>query len=143
MLGSKVVVVPLSIEQRQQFLAEPHVASLSVNAGIGRGPLTVPIWYDYVPGGAVWVLTPPKSRKAKLIADARRFTLLVQRTSPTTRYVSVEGPVLDIRPSTEDEVRQMACRYLPAARVEPYIEFARHEHRIRMAPEHWLSSDLG
>ncbi|MDY6996316.1 MAG: pyridoxamine 5'-phosphate oxidase family protein, partial [Actinomycetota bacterium] len=34
--------------EREQFLAEPHIAALSVNAGAGRGPLTVPIWYQYV-----------------------------------------------------------------------------------------------
>lgn len=138
-----VAAMPLSIEEREQFLAEPHVAALSVVAGSGRGPLTVPIWYGYVPGGLAWVLTPPDSRKAKLITDAGRFTLLVQRTMPTARYVSVEGPVVDMGPSTEDEVRLMARRYLPSDRVEPYVEFARQEHRIRMAPERWLSSDLG
>lgn len=138
-----VGAMPLSIAEREQFLIEAHVAALSVDAGPGRAPLSVPIWYDYGPGGLAWVLTPPNSRKAKLIAVAGRFTLLVHRTTPTTRYVSIEGPVVDIGPSTEDEVRSMASRYLPPDRVEPYVEFARHEHRIRMAPEHWLSSDLG
>jgi len=90
-----------------------------------------------------WVLTPPDSRKATLIAAARRFTLLVHRTTPTTRYVSVEGSVIDTGPATEDQVRMMARRYLPAERVEPYVNFARREHIIRMQPEHWLSSDLG
>lgn len=135
--------MPLSAHERQQFLAEPHVAALSVTAGPNRGPLTVPIWYQYAPGGLVWILTPPESRKAKLIESSGRFTLLVQRTTPTTRYVSVEGRVTDMRPSTEDEVGQMACRYLPADQVGPYIEFARHEHLIQMTPERWLSADLG
>jgi nitroimidazol reductase NimA-like FMN-containing flavoprotein (pyridoxamine 5'-phosphate oxidase superfamily) len=39
----------LSKEEREQFLAEPHVAALSVGAGDKRGPLTVPIWYQYNP----------------------------------------------------------------------------------------------
>jgi len=37
----------LSKEEREQFLAEPHIAALSVSAGDKRGPLTVPIWYQY------------------------------------------------------------------------------------------------
>ena len=37
-------MVSLSVRDRESFLAEPHVAALSVSAGQGRGPLTVPIW---------------------------------------------------------------------------------------------------
>ena len=47
----------LSKEEREQFLAEPQLAALSVTAGDKRGPLTVPIWYQYSPGGEPWVLT--------------------------------------------------------------------------------------
>jgi len=133
----------LSVVERQQFLAQPHVAALSVQAGPGRGPLCVPIWYCFVLGDTPWVLTPPDSRKARLIAEAGRFTLLVHRTSPTVRYVSVEGLVIETGPATEEQVRQVARRYLPKERVEPYVAFARNEHLIRMQPEHWLSSDLG
>lgn len=39
----------LSKNDREQFLAEPHVAALSVSAGPDRGPLTVPVWYQYSP----------------------------------------------------------------------------------------------
>jgi hypothetical protein len=41
----------LSVRDRELFLAEPQIAALSVSAGQGRGPFTVPIWYQYVPGG--------------------------------------------------------------------------------------------
>ncbi len=41
----------LTREEREQFLAEPHIAALAVDAGAGRAPLTVPIWYQYEPGG--------------------------------------------------------------------------------------------
>jgi hypothetical protein len=137
------VTVALSVVERQEFLAQPHVAALSVAAGPDRGPLSVPIWYVYVPGEGPWVLTPPDSRKARLIAAAGRFTLLVHRTSPTVRYVSVEGRVSRSGPATADQVRRVACRYLPPERVEAYVEFARDEHVIVMQPERWLSSDLG
>lgn len=132
----------LSVTERHDFLAQRRVAALSVDAGPDRGPLSVPIWYWFVPGD-LWVLTPPNSRKAQLIAVAGRFTLLVHRTSPTVRYVSVEGRVVDHGPATEEQVRQLAQRYLSEDRVEPYVEFARNEHLIRLEPEHWLSSDLG
>lgn len=135
--------MPLTREEREEFLAEPHVASLAVAAGPDRGPLMMPIWYFYEPGGAVWISTEAGSRKAKLIAETGRFSLLVQRVRPTTRYVGVEGSVVDTRPTTDDEIRSIARRYLPADKVEPYVDFARGEQRIELRPEHWLSSDLG
>lgn len=135
--------MPLSIAEREEFLAQPHVAALSVSAGPGRGPLVVPIWYHYVLGGPLWVSTHPGSRKGKLIGEAGRFSLLVHRVAPTTRYVSVEGPVTAMRPSSDDDLRTMASRYVTPEKVEPYVEFARGEYRIELEPEHWLSSDLG
>jgi hypothetical protein len=135
--------MPLSIAERQEFLTQPHVAALSVAAGPSRGPLIVPIWYNFAPGGPIWVSTHPDSRKGKLIAEAGRFSLLVHRVAPTTRYVSVEGRVTTIKLSTDDDLRAIASRYLPSEKVESYVEFARGECRIELEPEHWLSADLG
>jgi NAD(P)-dependent dehydrogenase (short-subunit alcohol dehydrogenase family) len=75
----------LSVRDRELFLAEPHIAALSVSAGPVRGPLIAPIWYQYAPGGEAWVLTEAGSRKVRLIEAAGRFTLM----APTVRYVSV------------------------------------------------------
>src|SRR5579859_7998268 len=97
----------LSAHDREQFLAEPHIAALSVSEGPGRGPLTVPIWYQYEPGGEAWILTEATSRKARLIAAAGRFTLMVDRVTPTTRYVSVEGPVTRTIPG---KIGRASCR---------------------------------
>jgi hypothetical protein len=65
-----------------------------------RGPFTLPIWYQYAPGGEAWVLTEAGSRKARLIEAAGRFTLMVDRVMPTVRYVSAEGPVTRTVPGT-------------------------------------------
>jgi|SRR5579875_2018048 len=132
---------------RQLFLAEPHVAALSVAAEGGRGPVTVPIWYQYEPGGEAWVLTGPTSRKARLIEAAGRFSLMVDRVEPTVRYVSVEGPVTRTVPGTEALLREMTERYLPPDKVEGYLKFAYEElgkHvAIYLRPERWLASDMG
>jgi nitroimidazol reductase NimA-like FMN-containing flavoprotein (pyridoxamine 5'-phosphate oxidase superfamily) len=139
--------MPLSKDERERFLAEPHIAALSVAAGADRGPLTVPIWYQYQPGGEAWVLTPPGSRKARLIESAGRFSLMVDRLEPTVRYVSVEGAVARVEPGTDELLRELTERYLPPDKVEPYLEFARAElgeHvAIYLRPERWLSADLG
>lgn len=137
----------LSKEEREQFLSEPHVAALSVSAGDKRGPLTVPIWYQYTSGGEPWIHTGLGSRKHRLIEAAGEFTLMVDRVEPTVRYVAVDGVVSSIEPATDDELVEMVKRYMPADKVEPYLEFARREHgesvTVRMRPVHWLSSDLG
>ena len=140
-------MVSLSVRDRESFLAEPHVAALSVSAGLGRGPCTVPIWYQYAPGREAWVLTPAGSRKAGLIEAAGRFTLMVERVMPTVRYVSVEGPVTRTVPGTDALLREIAARYLPPDRVRAYIEFAEAELgeqvAIYLRPERWLTADLG
>ncbi|MFE3373943.1 pyridoxamine 5'-phosphate oxidase family protein [Streptomyces sp. NPDC059173] len=138
----------LTREEREQFLAEPHVAALAVASGNGdRAPLSVPVWYAYEAGGDVRVLTGRTSRKAELIAAAGRFTLLVDRLEPTVRYVSVEGPVIDTRPGTRADLEHMSARYLPAEKVAGYVEFAWENHGeqvvITLRPERWVSSDLG
>jgi hypothetical protein len=137
----------LSVEDREAFLAEPHIAALSVSAGQGRGPLTVPIWYQYAPGGEAWILTEARSRKARLIEAAGRFTLMVDRVMPTIRYVSVEGPVTRTVPETDELLREITSRYLPPDKVPAYLEFAAAELgeqiAIYLRPERWLTADLG
>lgn len=137
----------LSVDEREQFLAEPHVGVLSVVERPDRAPLTIPIWYHYDRGDELWVRTLPDSRKARAVAAAGRFSLLVQRTEPTVRYVSVEGPVIRTVPDSPERAVEMATRYLPADKVSGYLEYERTqvgEHvAIYMRPEHWLSADMG
>lgn len=134
-------------EERENFLAEPHVAALSVEREDGRAPLTVPIWYTYEPGGELRILTPGESVKAQLLARAGRFTMMVDRVEPTVRYVSVEGPVLSTEPASREALRDISARYLPREKLDSYVEAAWREHGryvvIRMRPEHWLGADMG
>jgi hypothetical protein len=137
----------LSIEEREQFLAEPHIGALSVVEKPERAPLIVPIWYQYSPGGELWVLTAPDARKTRAIAAAGRFSMMVERTEPTIRYVSVEGPVVRTGAGSDERSREMAARYIPPDKVADYLEFERTQIGVLidvyMRPEHWLSADLG
>jgi hypothetical protein len=137
----------LSVEEREQFLAQPHIGALSVVEGPERAPLTVPIWYQYDPGGELWVRTAPGSRKARAIEAAGRFTMLVHRVEPTVRYVSVAGPVTRTAPDSHDRAWEMAARYLPPDKVTGFLEYERTQlgahFVIAMRPERWLSADLG
>ncbi|MEU0312172.1 pyridoxamine 5'-phosphate oxidase family protein [Nocardioides sp. NPDC006273] len=135
----------IPIADRQELLSQPLIAALSVSREDGRGPLTVPIWYDYTPGGDVWFVTGKDSLKTRLIRAAGRCTLMVERLDPTVRYVSVEGPVR-IAGAAEGDTAAMARRYLPPEAVGPYLAEAANyppEVTIRLTPENWLSADLG
>ncbi|MEU6674022.1 pyridoxamine 5'-phosphate oxidase family protein [Streptomyces sp. NPDC046925] len=137
----------LSREEREQFLAEPHVAAFGVAAGDARGPLLVPIWYAYEPGGLPWILTGVNSRKMQRIKATGRFSLMVQRTTPTVRYVSAEGPVVEVAEPAGGVHRELASRYLEGGALDSYVAWAEAElsdHAVvRMRPEHWLSADMG
>ena len=136
----------LSVAEREAFLAEPRIAALSVAAGPERGPFTLPIWYQYEPGGEAWVVTEAASRKARLIEAAGRFSLMVQRTLPTNRYVSVEGPVTRIAPCPDEVLLKITERYLPPDQVPGYLKLAEtfgEQVAIYLRPQRWLTGDLG
>ena len=133
--------------EREKFLADLHVGIVSI-AEEGRGPLSVPIWYDYEPGGELWIVTDRRSRKGALLEKASRFSLCAQTEAPPYRYVSVEGPIVSMDPSAlERDTRPMAHRYLGAELGDGYIEATRDERAaggsvlVRMRPERWLTVD--
>jgi uncharacterized protein len=134
-------------EERERFLADLHVGIISVPEE-GRGPLSVPIWYSYEPGGELRVVTGRASRKARLLQRAGRFTLCVQAETWPYKYVSVEGPVVAIEPADlERDRRPLAHRYFGARTGDRYIEETRGEPGhvenvlVRMRPERWLTVD--
>ena len=135
-------------KEREQFLAGVHVGVFSV-ADKGRGPLTVPVWYLYEPGGEIAIWTGKDSRKARLLEQAGRFSFCVQDERPPYKYVSVEGPVTGVeQASLEELVRPLAVRYLGAEAAESYLvdlggpEGVSDDIMIRMRPERWNSLDF-
>jgi nitroimidazol reductase NimA-like FMN-containing flavoprotein (pyridoxamine 5'-phosphate oxidase superfamily) len=134
-------------QERESFLADLHVGIISVVED-GRGPLTVPIWYSYEPGGEVRVVTGGTSRKAQLLRTARRFSLCAQTETQPYKYVSVEGPIVAIEPANlERDRRPLAHRYFGVQAGDRYIERTRAETvenvLVRMRPERWLTVDYG
>jgi nitroimidazol reductase NimA-like FMN-containing flavoprotein (pyridoxamine 5'-phosphate oxidase superfamily) len=131
-------------EEREAFLADVHVAVISV-AEEGRAPLVVPIWYSYEPGGEVRITTGRTSRKGKLLERAHRFSLCVQTETPPYKYVSVEGPIVEVEAADlERDRRPLARRYLGRELGDRYIESTRDtvgNVLVRMRPERWLTVD--
>lgn len=143
--------MPLSVEERTAFLAESHPAGIAVaHSASDRAPLNVPVWYWPDPNGDLLVFTGSASLKARLVNAAGRFTLLVQRTEPTYRYVSAEGPVVSATPTTPEEATALASRYLAPEKVAGYVKSTGATGdpssglvTFRMRPEHWYSADIG
>ena len=137
----------MSVAEREDFLAGLHVAVLSVDDP-GRGPLAIPVWYSYVPGGTVNVITGGQSVKARLLRAAGRLSVCVQNESMPYRYVSVEGPITALDETVSaDERRALAHRYLGAEGGDLYVastsEQAADSVAFRMSPEHWRTTDYG
>lgn len=129
-------------QERQDFLADLHVGVLSLNDD-SRGPLTVPIWYDYNPGGELWFLTGPDSRKGRLLEVGTHLSLLAQSEDPPYKYVSVEGPITSIDEANKDDLLAMAVRYLGPKVGNQYTENSETGGGVivRVKPERWLSVD--
>ena len=132
----------MSRDEREVFLADLHVGVLAINDS-GHGPLTIPIWYDYQPGGELWFLTGPDSRKGKLLDVGVRVSLVAQTENPPYKYVSVEGPISAIDPSSKSELLPMAVRYLGSEAGKQYAETNTGGGgvAVRMTPERWLTVD--
>jgi nitroimidazol reductase NimA-like FMN-containing flavoprotein (pyridoxamine 5'-phosphate oxidase superfamily) len=129
--------------ERDAFLAGVHVAVLGVSRR-GRGPLTVPVWYWYEPGGNIWFETVPDSRKGKLLHVGKRISLCIQDEQPPYSYLSVEGPIIEIA-EDDRELHEipMAIRYLGEQGGRDYIASLPPSDwkRYIMRPESWLSMD--
>ena len=131
--------------EREAFLAETRVAVVSIQAA-GRGPLTVPVWHDYEPGGEVRFVTGGASEKARLLRAAGRMSLCVQEETPPYRYVSVEGPVTIEKPESDAIMRELAHRYAGVQAGNRFLELTKadrdNEVVVRMRPERWYSADF-
>lgn len=139
--------VAMSAAERDEFLAGVHVGILSAAVGQAGRTLAVPVWYSYLPGGLLTVLTGRTSRKAAAIRAAGRFGLCIQDDSPPYRYVSAEGPVVSEEEVDVAERLAMARRYLGYAGGDRYVtdnpDPGRENVAFRMRPERWLSQDQG
>ncbi len=138
---------PMTDEERDAFLAEPHVAVLAIPRP-GRPPHTSPVWYHHQPGGNVTFFTGTqgrKSRKSELIEQEGVVSLCIQQE---TKYVSVEGAVVEIdRPPAAAQALAIVRRYLPEAQARGFVaaeldhpagEFVLYSVR----PDHWHSLDF-
>ncbi len=130
--------------EREEFLAGVHVGVISIEQS-DAPPLTVPIWYDFEPEVGLWILTDEASAKGRALEAAGRFSLCAQEeTPPNYRYVSVEGPVTEVRPADrEKDSRPMARRYFGEKLGDLYTESGEADGSLvyTMRPARWRTVD--
>ncbi|MEZ4481085.1 MAG: pyridoxamine 5'-phosphate oxidase family protein [Dehalococcoidia bacterium] len=138
----------MSKSEREAFLADLHVGVLSVADG-ARGPLSVPVWYIYEPGGDVWFSTGRESEKARLLRGVSRASLVAQTETAPYQYVMVEGLVSFGPADYEQHLRPMAHRYLGEKGGEAYLRSTGSEAGVagslivRITPDRWRTVDYG
>jgi uncharacterized protein len=142
---------PLTEQEREAFLADLHVATLSVASDSDRPPLTVPIWYHYQPGGNLTFFTGSqgrKARKSRLIAKAGVLSLSVQQEALPYKYVTVEGTVVQTdRPPTAEQLLAVVRRYLPEEMAQGFVQAELHHPQSELVlytvrPDRWLTFDF-
>ena len=130
--------------EREEFLAAKHVAVLSVAAD-GRPPASVPMWYDYTPGGNILINTGAGARKSKLIERAGAVTLVVQNEEPPYQYVVVEGTVIDTTSPAPTDVREaIAIRYLGEEGGRAFVRSMEGQNTVlfTIRPDRWITADF-
>ena len=134
----------MTVQEREAYLADVHVAIMSVADDSGRAPLAVPVWYDYEPGGDVLIWIQRDTIKDKLIRAAGTFSFAVHTETPPYKYVTVEGPVVaNDDPPTREQALRITGRYLSQEDATAYVDQSLGEISllVRMRPEKWLSND--
>ncbi len=134
---------PMSREKREAFLAEPHITMMSI-ARDGRGPLSVPMWYGYEPGGDISIITETDSLKGRALQEGVFITFLM--TSDFSTYVVAEGPVASLREPTMGDLLPLSHRYLGAEEGDRYSKVIEptlpHSVLVTVRPERWSSNAL-
>jgi PPOX class probable F420-dependent enzyme len=128
--------------ERDAFLSDVRAGILAIERA-GKGPLALPVWYQY-DDGVILVTMADDSAKARLLRRAGRATFTVQDERPPYRYVSVEGPVtLATEPH---DVTELAIRYLGPDLGRQYAAANPPNQNtaiVRLTPERWLTCDYG
>ena len=134
----------MSKEEREAFLAEPHVGVLCVARATTEAPVAAPVWYGYEPGAEVLVVSGRDHEKTRLVREHGYASLCAQTEELPYKFVTVEGPA-EVRDESDPELqRALAHRYLGPELGDAYLEGTAGEavSIISIRPERWRTTDF-
>lgn len=98
-------------DEIEAFLSEPRDAVLSVVLGSGRA-MGTPIWFMWVDGVARFQ-SPTTSSKTAAVRETGRASLCVhEQPLPMARYVTLEGPAVEVDFDRDRDIGAAAAHYL-------------------------------
>lgn len=129
--------------EREAFLSEVRIGVLGVARADGPPSLT-PVWYRYLDGDVVEIVTASYTAKLDLLRASGDASLCVQREDAPPAFVTVEGPV-SITASTPQAVEAIASRYLgPEGGAEYLAGQGSHDDTlITLRIQRWRTIDFG
>ncbi len=141
----------LTTTERDEFLNEPHIATVCVAAGNSRPPLATPVWYHYGSGGDLTFFTGTqgrRSRKASLIDHEGMVTMSVQTAEMPYKYVTAEATVVRAdRPPSEEQMLAIVRRYMPEDMATGFVASELDDPSPNLVlytvrPDRWLTGDF-
>lgn len=110
----------MASQEIEDFLAEPRDAVLSVVLGSGRA-MGTPIWFR-MDCGLVRFQSPTTSAKTAALRDGGRASLCVHdQPLPLARYVTLEGPVVEVDFDFDRDIGEGAVHYL-GENAPPFLD---------------------
>ena len=133
----------MSTSERENFLSEVQVGIIGIDEK-NRSPRIVPLWYSFDPNIGITIIVKETSKKLKLLKSAMQFSICVQKATPPYKHVSVQGPIVEVRPCDDlIDLPQMVYRYLGDIAGAEYLSKRPAEKSVVliMKPEKWITAD--
>ncbi len=116
----------LSVDERDDFLAEPGTIMNIATVNSDGAPLVTPIWYVYE-DGRIWFTPRQHSEWLKHIRGDSRVALSIDETTLPYRKVVVRGTAnVDYEVGNDDlwrdRYRRIAQRYIPVDDANAYVD---------------------
>jgi len=133
----------MTTSEREDFLSEVQVGVVGIEEK-NRSPRIVPLWYSFDPNIGVTIIVKETSKKLTLLKLAMRFSICVQKATLPYKHVSVQGPIVDVRPCNDlVDLPKMVYRYMGDVAGAKYLNERPPEKSVVlvMEPEKWITAD--
>jgi nitroimidazol reductase NimA-like FMN-containing flavoprotein (pyridoxamine 5'-phosphate oxidase superfamily) len=131
-------------DEAAEFLAQPLVAVLAIDDP-GWSPHVTPVWFHHLPdGNRFQVMTPAKSKKARLHRTGTgELSLSVQTADgATAKYLNMQGSAR-LLPLSKELLNAMVEKYLPEEFREAYLADPPEDSMFDITPRRITTGVIG